>query len=151
MKSDTIWRDTSLLGSKAKNKELLYSTVTRVTCVCHLLGSALPVIPNKKPGSNQELHFADAIPIDNTYELPIQSHNMDSTPSPTSSDSSSQFFASSPDFPPVPDHIIVTFDGKVREMLRITRDEVEEERQSRPTTSRPRYYAGRAFSRPESN
>lgn len=138
--------------NRAKNKELLHRYQRNLWC-------------------NQQLHFANAIPypkqennkpeqplsalhwnrIDNAYELPIQSHNMDSTPSPTSSDSSSQFFASSPDFPPVPDHIVVTFDGKVREMLRITRDEVAEERQSRPTTSRPRYYAGRAFSRPESN
>ncbi|KAI8937244.1 hypothetical protein NX059_006453 [Plenodomus lindquistii] len=76
---------------------------------------------------------------------------MDATPSPTSSDSGSQFFASSPDFPPVPDHIIVTFDGKVREMLRITRDEVQEERRSRPAPTRPRYYAGNAFSRPDLN
>ncbi|KAF2852206.1 hypothetical protein T440DRAFT_466909 [Plenodomus tracheiphilus IPT5] len=76
---------------------------------------------------------------------------MDATPSPTSSTSSSPFFASSPESPPVPDHIIVTFDGKVREMLRITRDEVEEERRSRPATSRPRYYAGTTLSRPDLN
>ncbi|CBX91111.1 hypothetical protein IAQ61_002571 [Plenodomus lingam] len=75
---------------------------------------------------------------------------MDAAPSPTSSESSSPFFASSPSFPPVPDHIIVTFDGKVREMLRITRDEVEEEqRRSRPPVpSRPRYYAANTLSRP---
>jgi hypothetical protein len=44
--------------------------------------------------------------------------------------------------PPVPDHIIVTFDGMTREIMRIRRDEDGEE--SRPRTNsraRPRYYA----------
>lgn len=43
--------------------------------------------------------------------------------------------------PPIPDHIIVTFDGKVREMLRITRDAADEERSPRVRKARPRYYA----------
>lgn len=45
------------------------------------------------------------------------------------------------DLPPIPYHIIVTFDGKVREMLRITRDSTDEERREKPR-SRSRYYAG---------
>jgi len=69
--------------------------------------------------------------------------------SPTSSDSGSAYFR--PDSPQIPDHIIVTFDGKVREMLRITRDEEDDDdeqpRRSRKT-SRPRYYAGASLSRP---
>ncbi|KAF2133364.1 hypothetical protein P153DRAFT_282765 [Dothidotthia symphoricarpi CBS 119687] len=55
--------------------------------------------------------------------------------SPTTS---SQSLAS---LPPIPQHIIVTFDGKVREMLRITRDADIEEQSSRRRV-RPRYYAG---------
>jgi hypothetical protein len=45
----------------------------------------------------------------------------------------------------VPYHIIVTFDGKVREMLRIEResDAADEERRQRRAArvARPRYYA----------
>ena len=54
----------------------------------------------------------------------------------------------SPDLPPIPDHIVVTFDGKVREMMWITRDSADEERRQRPS-SRPRYYAGDRSPRPE--
>ncbi|OAL49551.1 hypothetical protein IQ07DRAFT_588107 [Pyrenochaeta sp. DS3sAY3a] len=50
--------------------------------------------------------------------------------------------------PPVPDHIIVTFDGKVREMMRIVRDSSDDERRPR-TSSRPRYYSGERSSRLE--
>jgi hypothetical protein len=45
--------------------------------------------------------------------------------------------------PPIPDHIIVTFDGKTREIMRIVREEEEETRRPRTTSgagARPRYY-----------
>ncbi|KAF1842069.1 uncharacterized protein K460DRAFT_370068 [Cucurbitaria berberidis CBS 394.84] len=47
----------------------------------------------------------------------------------------------SPGLPPIPDHIIVTFEGKVREMLRITRDSTDEKQRGR-SGSRQRYYTG---------
>jgi hypothetical protein len=70
---------------------------------------------------------------------------------PTSPSSDSSYFHTPPSSPSesspqpqVPLHIIVTFEGRVREMLRISREEGEvsptEERRSRRTT-RPRYYA----------
>ena len=65
--------------------------------------------------------------------------------SPASSAGSGYFSRSSSGLasPQVPYHIIVTFDGKVREMLRIERqsEDMGEERRSRRTTPRPRYYA----------
>jgi hypothetical protein len=66
---------------------------------------------------------------------------MHSTPTtPTSSSSSSPFFAN--DMPPIPEQIIVTFEGKTREVVRIVRD--EEERRPRTSSgakTRPRFYA----------
>ncbi|KAJ8117236.1 hypothetical protein OPT61_g1522 [Boeremia exigua] len=64
--------------------------------------------------------------------------------SPTSSASSSptlsptsHAFDAFP-FPPIPEHIIVTFDGKVREMVRIVKDPVETPK-ARPKSKR--YYS----------
>ncbi|KAH7380156.1 hypothetical protein BKA66DRAFT_465873 [Pyrenochaeta sp. MPI-SDFR-AT-0127] len=59
----------------------------------------------------------------------------------TASANPEQQVLSSADLPPIPYHIIVTFDGKVREMLRITRDSADEDRREKPR-SRSRYYAG---------
>jgi hypothetical protein len=45
--------------------------------------------------------------------------------------------------PPIPDHIIVTFDGKTREIMRIVREDKDEERRPRTGSgsgTRPRYY-----------
>ncbi|KAG9192886.1 hypothetical protein G6011_11620 [Alternaria panax] len=71
--------------------------------------------------------------------------------SPASSVGGSCFNA--PNSPQIPYHIIVTFDGKVREMLRIERQveyPVVEERRSRRPAPRPRYYAKSAEeARPE--
>lgn len=67
-----------------------------------------------------------------TMDSPTSSASSSPTLSPTS-----QAFSAFP-FPPVPDHIIVTFDGKVREMVRITKDATEE-RKSRPKPKR--YYS----------
>ncbi len=74
------------------------------------------------------------------------SATMDTSPSPSTPSSPTLSTASSSPFPRVPDHIVVTFEGQVREMLRITRDveEEEEERRSRSNSrsrTRPRYYA----------
>lgn len=68
------------------------------------------------------------------------------TPSSPASSASGSYFngsSSAPNSPQIPYHIIVTFDGKVREMLRIERqsEHMGEERRSRKTTPRPRYYA----------
>ncbi|KAF1947684.1 hypothetical protein EJ02DRAFT_332837 [Clathrospora elynae] len=70
---------------------------------------------------------------------------MDSAPITPTSESDSQSFSTLP--PPIPDHIIVTFDGKVREVLRIV-PQYEDEERSTSTASRPRYYAGRKSSSP---
>ncbi|KAH6859022.1 hypothetical protein BKA58DRAFT_444200 [Alternaria rosae] len=75
------------------------------------------------------------------------SPNTPITPSSPASSAGSGYFqrssSSAPNSPQVPYHIIVTFDGKVREMLRIERqsEDMGEERRSRRTTPRPRYYA----------
>jgi hypothetical protein len=51
---------------------------------------------------------------------------------------------SSNTMPRVPDHIIVTFDGQTREIMRIVREEDDEERRARPARktsgSRGRFY-----------
>ncbi|KAF2633702.1 hypothetical protein BU25DRAFT_453439 [Macroventuria anomochaeta] len=73
--------------------------------------------------------------ISNTLTT-MDSQSSSASSSPTSSPTS-QAFSAFP-FPPVPDHIIVTFDGKVREMVRITKDPVEA-RESRPKPKR--YYS----------
>ncbi|KAF3036016.1 hypothetical protein E8E12_000049, partial [Didymella heteroderae] len=46
-------------------------------------------------------------------------------------------------FPPIPDHIIVTFDGKVREMVRIEKEPVEK----RQALSKPRRYYSKEYTR----
>ncbi|XP_014555093.1 hypothetical protein COCVIDRAFT_39156 [Bipolaris victoriae FI3] len=66
----------------------------------------------------------------------------DTPVSPASSTTSSYFSSSSSGEPQVPFQIIVTFDGKVREMLRIERDENSPIQAPRPRKApRPRYYA----------
>jgi hypothetical protein len=51
---------------------------------------------------------------------------------------------SSSKMPRIPEHIIVTFDGQTREIMRIVREEEDEERRPRPTRTtsgpRPRFY-----------
>ncbi|USP73911.1 hypothetical protein yc1106_01185 [Curvularia clavata] len=87
----------------------------------------------------------DALP--DATQSPSSRCSTPSTPiSPASSTGSSYFNSpSSPNEPQVPFQIIVTFDGKVREMLRIQRDDsslVEQQPPQRPRrTPRPRYYA----------
>ncbi|KAF1836963.1 hypothetical protein BDW02DRAFT_520007 [Decorospora gaudefroyi] len=63
------------------------------------------------------------------------------TPSTPSSPSSQSYFNTPPSTPQIPYHIIVTFDGKVREMLRIARDSEQEQERKTRWTARPRYYA----------
>ncbi|KAJ4994102.1 hypothetical protein SVAN01_00579 [Stagonosporopsis vannaccii] len=66
----------------------------------------------------------------------MDSPTSSATSSPTSSPIS-QAFGVFP-FPPIPEHIIVTFDGKVREMVRIVKDPIQ------TSTARPkpkRYYS----------
>ncbi|EOA82585.1 hypothetical protein ACJQWK_04592 [Exserohilum turcicum] len=62
------------------------------------------------------------------------------TPVSPASSTSSSYFNSSTE-PQVPFQIIVTFDGKVREMLRIERGESAPETRKSRRTPRPRYYA----------
>ncbi|CAN9093430.1 hypothetical protein CC77DRAFT_400796 [Alternaria alternata] len=67
------------------------------------------------------------------------------TPSSPASSAGASYF-NAPNSPQIPYHIIVTFDGKVREMMRIER-QVEypvQERRSRRPAPRPRYYAKNA-------
>ncbi|UPX14399.1 uncharacterized protein EKO05_0004882 [Ascochyta rabiei] len=68
--------------------------------------------------------------------VPMDSPSSSASSSPTSSPTSQAFDAFP--FPSIPEHIIVTFDGKVREMVRITKDP-SEERKQRPKPKR--YYS----------
>ncbi|KAH4165219.1 hypothetical protein HBI25_045340 [Parastagonospora nodorum] len=61
----------------------------------------------------------------------------------SSSRSRSSSPSSQPDMPRIPDHIVVTFDGQTREIMRIVREDDEERRPRAARTNsggRPRYY-----------
>jgi hypothetical protein len=51
--------------------------------------------------------------------------------------------------PRIPDHIIVTFDGQTREIMRIVREEEDEGRRSRPVRKTSGSSRGRFYKREE--
>ena len=128
---DNAWK---LLKTSCRKHQLPYSHLNSVsTPRSALQRSTFENPPNMDPHAHSSRSSTPSTPL---------------TPTSPSSSTGSYFSESSrPSSPPVPLHIIVTFNGKVREMLRIEREsdaaEEEQRRQRRAAArvTRPRYYA----------